>query len=582
MSLTSAPFDCASLLAHEPRGEFWAWRCGLRARRRAGGRRLGARQPPRHRAGAARAHGRRGRRPRILSARDSPRRASARSAPRPRAAHRRRRVRDARTIGRRAAKVLRLRRGRTVLDVPRTAAARWHRRLAGARRRESAPRGRRPADAAAAALRGAGIESLFGRKDDVGRTVRLTLDGRSAARHWVSSRCEPQQDDSACRLRSRLRRYPAGSRDARGKVNTVLVARREQRRRRAARRLSLDDLGVQASRLADGRGPWRSKHRPASWPSRSRRRPAVAGRKAGLRILPVFTYLANTDPEGRRAHPLLAGHRDRISSSLRSIARASSPGAAVRVGEMRLSSTRGRRVSFRGRRRSGRRRLLPLGLGERLVTRSGSRSRSRAVVPIEGLAADRRLRPIIRASPALEQPRGLGSAVSDRSLSHPPADERYWDDYRDDTEGLHLLRARARPVAVALRRADVDSGAGPRRCRCRRSRRGAAAASCGRSSAMRSGDRPRRCAQQRSRRRAAPPTSASTSRTSASSWWSRRCCWPSLFFKLGVEQRLAQIGCCAPRAIRCRVVRRLLLGEAIILAVVGAVLGVAGAVGMPG
>ena len=51
-----------------------------------------------------------------------------------------------------------------------------------------------------------------------------------------------------------------------------------------------------------------------------------------------------------------------------------------------------------------------------------------------------------------------------------------------------------------------------------------------------------------------------------------------LFFKLGVEQRLRQIGILRAAGYSMPVVRRLLLGEAIILAVVGAVLGIAGAV----
>ena len=47
-----------------------------------------------------------------------------------------------------------------------------------------------------------------------------------------------------------------------------------------------------------------------------------------------------------------------------------------------------------------------------------------------------------------------------------------------------------------------------------------------------------------------------------------------LFFKLGVEQRLRQMGMLRAAGYPMAVVRRLLLGEAIILAVVGAALGV--------
>ena len=51
-----------------------------------------------------------------------------------------------------------------------------------------------------------------------------------------------------------------------------------------------------------------------------------------------------------------------------------------------------------------------------------------------------------------------------------------------------------------------------------------------------------------------------------------------LFFKLGVEQRLRQIGILRAAGYTMATIRRLLLGEAVMLAVVGGVLGVAGAV----
>ena len=64
------------------------------------------------------------------------------------------------------------------------------------------------------------------------------------------------------------------------------------------------------------------------------------------------------------------------------------------------------------------------------------------MVPIAGLAADRRLAP--------DYPGITGAnSLADWDPPFPidlsrvrPADERYWDDYRDDTEGVHLLRTR--------------------------------------------------------------------------------------------------------------------------------------------
>ncbi len=52
-----------------------------------------------------------------------------------------------------------------------------------------------------------------------------------------------------------------------------------------------------------------------------------------------------------------------------------------------------------------------------------------------------------------------------------------------------------------------------------------------------------------------------------------------LFFKLGVEGRLKQIGIMRAAGFTVAVLRRMLLAEAALLAIVGALLGVAGAVG---
>ena len=49
-----------------------------------------------------------------------------------------------------------------------------------------------------------------------------------------------------------------------------------------------------------------------------------------------------------------------------------------------------------------------------------------------------------------------------------------------------------------------------------------------------------------------------------------------LFFKLGVEQRLRQIGILRAAGYPMAAVRRLLLGEAVVLAVAGGVLGIGG------
>ena len=111
-------------------------------------------------------------------------------------------------------------------------------------------------------------------------------------------------------------------------------------------------------------------------------------------------------------------------------------------------------------------------------------------------------------------------------------------------EGVRAARRRADAVAIALRRAHLgaDRAAGWRSRSTARDPSIVAAARVGdRSAGVRAG-RCATCAPRGSRRRRARPTSASTSSTSASFWSCRRCVLAVLFFKLGVEQRVREVG----------------------------------------
>ena len=180
----------------------------------------------------------------------------------------------------------------------------------------------------------------------------------------------------------------------------------------------------------------------------------------------------------------------------------------------------------------------------RLETRQAP-FRVAGIVPIRGAAADRDLVPEYPGITRADAPRRLGPAVPGRPVAHPAR--------RTRTTGSATARHRRRSCRSRRARSCGGTGWGARR-RCGSSRRGrrldaahgsragaSLAALAARLDAGVAGPgRGRRARRARSRPRAARPTSASTSSTSASSWW-----WPALllaglFFRLGLEQRLAR------------------------------------------
>ena len=94
------------------------------------------------------------------------------------------------------------------------------------------------------------IESLFGRKDDVGRTVRLTLAGVLARDRLGEFALRPQQSDVRA-VFAPLRRL---QRDlaVQGQVNTVLLSGGELSDARLKSALRLEDLGVRVSQRSQG------------------------------------------------------------------------------------------------------------------------------------------------------------------------------------------------------------------------------------------------------------------------------------------------------------------------------------------
>ena len=98
------------------------------------------------------------------------------------------------------------------------------------------------------------IESLFGRKEDVGRTVRLTLAGVLPRDRLGEFAVKPQQTGVRA-VFAPLRRL---QRDlaVQGQVNTILVSGGERTDARLRSALQLEDLGVRVTTGRRSAAPW--------------------------------------------------------------------------------------------------------------------------------------------------------------------------------------------------------------------------------------------------------------------------------------------------------------------------------------
>ena len=147
------------------------------------------------------------------------------------------------------------------------------------------------------------LESLFGRKDDVGRTIRLDVAGVQPREQLGEFSLRPQQSEVRA-VFAPLRRI---QRDLAvvGTVNTILVAGAPATGSADAgvrAVLTLEDLGVKVSTASDP--PAVVVERAIgilSEPLEEAARTAAGGRN--LDVLPVFTYLANTIRKGDRQIP---------------------------------------------------------------------------------------------------------------------------------------------------------------------------------------------------------------------------------------------------------------------------------------
>ena len=413
------------------------------------------------------------------------------------------------------------------------------------------------------------LESLFAQKEDVGRTVRLTVSGVLPREDLGEFALRPQQAEVRA-VFAPLRRVQRDL-DVAGRVNTVLLASPDaggaDRAFRSAVRL--EDLGVRVNVLGDvgmisvesGGGIVGD-----ALESAARR----AGQRLGLVPVPLFTYLANSIRTGERQIPysLVTGLD---LSALPGGAPATNPDAIVlnEWAARELGASAGDRIEIDYY-------LWDAVRGLRTASAAFTLDR---VVPFSGLAADRRLAP--------EYP-GISGAdnLADWDPPFPidlsrvrPQDEKYWNDYRT-TPKAFLPYERAREMwstrygaATSLRFA-VPPGAQPD-----------ALAETLRESLRQMLPAPAAGVTLVPVRRQA--LAASTGATDFGEYFTyfsfflvaSALLLSVLFFRLGIEQRLRQIGILRATGYAVADVRRLLVTEAAVLALIGGALGAAGAVG---
>ena len=152
------------------------------------------------------------------------------------------------------------------------------------------------------------LESVQGRKDDVGRTLRLTVRALLPAAAMGEFSLDAQQADVRAvfvPLEQLQRELEVGPR-----VNTILVSLGPNAAGRAAsaleaivrREATLDDLGLTLTAL-DGRRALVVGSQAGVLDDAAAAAAAAAGQRAGMERRPVFTYLANTLRLGEREIP---------------------------------------------------------------------------------------------------------------------------------------------------------------------------------------------------------------------------------------------------------------------------------------
>jgi ABC-type antimicrobial peptide transport system permease subunit len=425
------------------------------------------------------------------------------------------------------------------------------------------------------------IESLFGRKDDIGRTMRLDIAAVLPRERLGEFALRPQQAEVRALFAplNRIQRDLAVA----GRVNTIVIdgsagnaSSGDQTRDAAVHTalesgVTLDDLGVTVTVL--GESPSLAVESANGVIADNLEAAArTAGSALGLNPLPVYTYLATTIRRGDRQIP----YSLLTATDLSAVSPAAPPSGGWPPDSILLNEWAARDLGAS----KGDTIVVDYLLWDAVkgLTSQTTRFSLAGVVPIAGLAADRRLVP---------QYPGITEAASLSSWDPPfpvdlsrvrPQDEQYWEDYRTTSKafitfarGQELWRTRY-GGATSLRFA-VPPGAD----------------AAGLAERLRAGLKQALSPEAMgltllpARRLAIDASKGATDFGEYFTYFSfflvvSALLLTVLFFRLGIEQRLRQIGILRASGFTVARIRRLLVTEGLVLAVAGSVLGAAGAV----
>lgn len=426
------------------------------------------------------------------------------------------------------------------------------------------------------------LDSLHGRKDDTGRAVRLTVRGTLSRAQIGEFSLSPSQGP----VRAVFMALPRLQRDLdqAGRVNALLVSRgggaQDADGLVAAldASMSADDLGLTIAPVNDS---WLVE--TASGLISESLATTVAGiaTRRGLERTEVLTWLANKMTVGDRTVPYSlvaglgpsAGGDQRLAELLRDTGTGAPPIVLNDWTASDLNVQIGDTLQLEYYRWADE---------GRLVTEQTT-FQVAGVVPIEGLAADRRLSP---AYPGITDAENVGEwdppFPIDLRLVRP-VDEEYWDTYRTTAKAFvpleiaqELWRTRyGRMSSMRLHTADCKPGT----------------ADCGPRTADLESSVPRALGSIRAGLTVvdvrAQNVSASVGATDFGAYFSyfsfflvvSALLLTALFFRLGIEQRLREIGVLRAAGFSVKAIQRLFLMEGMVVACVGAAVGVLLAIG---
>ncbi len=395
-------------------------------------------------------------------------------------------------------------------------------------------------------------ESLHGRKDEsAARTLRVSLRLRLAADRLGEFSLRPRQDAvravfvSLSRLQRELEQ-PA-------RANTILIAGdAADARARLAASFALEDVGV---KLRAVEGGTQVETASAVVSDTLAANVTAAAARTGLATMPVLTYLANSIRSTSRAIPysLVA------ALDLASLGIGSAGGVVLNEwAAADLGVKPGAKIALE---------YFHWTDDNRLETRTAEFPLA-AVIPIRGLAADRRLSPEYPGITDVDDVNNWDPPFPMNLKLIRPKDEDYWDRYRTTPKAFLSLADGQRLWSSRFGRLTSMRVAGPIE------------------TPLRSTLDPLRLGFSVADVRA-ENLAASRGATDFGEYFLyfsfflvvSALMLAGMFFRLGVEQRLREIGLLESVGLGARQVTRLFLAEGLLLSIFGSALGLAGAAG---